>query len=105
MLMYTWELFLENITDCLHPMRTHTGHWIGMDVHDVSSVSHERPLVPGVALTVEPGLYIPDLPEYGPFAGIGVRVEDDVVVTEEGCEVLSGSLPVAADQVEVLCGY
>lgn len=78
------------------------GHWLGMDTHDVSSISHDTMLQPGVVLTVEPGLYIPDVPElYGRFAGIGVRLEDDVLITEKGAHrVLSGALPLEVDDVE-----
>lgn len=46
-----------------------------------------RELQPGHVITIEPGLYIPDTPEYGPLRGIGVRIEDDVLVTPTGCEV------------------
>lgn len=61
-----------------------TSHFLGVDVHDYGDI--ERPFSPGVVLTIEPGIYIPD-------EGIGVRIEDDVVITENGVKVLSASLP------------
>ena len=57
------------------------GHWLGLDTHDVKGWGVDEPLRPGVALTIEPGLYIPDDPAHGRLAGIGIRIEDDVVVT------------------------
>jgi len=60
-----------------------TSHYLGLDVHDVGD--YERPLEPGVVMTVEPGIYIRD-------EAIGVRIEDDVLITETGCEVLSKKL-------------
>ena len=70
-----------------------TGHWLGMDVHDAGEYKLNgewRPLVPGMTLTVEPGLYIrpaADVPEA--LWNIGIRIEDDVAVTQDGCEVLT----------------
>jgi Xaa-Pro aminopeptidase len=70
-----------------------TGHWLGLDVHDAGEYKlggEWRPLVPGMTLTVEPGLYIrpaDDVPEA--LWNIGIRIEDDVAVTESGCEVLT----------------
>lgn len=60
-----------------------TSHFLGLNVHDVGE--YERPLEPGMVLTVEPGIYIPD-------EGIGVRIEDDVLITNSGIEVLSKAL-------------
>ncbi len=68
-------------------------HWLGMDVHDVGS--YATPLAPGMVLTIEPGIYLPD-------EGLGVRIEDDVLVTEEGHEVLSGAAPSDPDEIEAL---
>ena len=59
------------------------GHWLGLDTHDCRHVAYDTPLVPGVVLTIEPGLYVPANPaRHGSLAGIGVRIEDDVVVTQ-----------------------
>ena len=76
-----------------------TSHWLGLDVHDVGDYvlpgGAPRPLVPGMVLTVEPGLYIPADDERAPAAlrGIGVRLEDDVLVTSAGVDVLTAGLP------------
>ena len=66
-------------------------HWLGMDVHDVGD--YGRPLEPGMVFTIEPGIYLPD-------ENLGVRIEDDVLVTETGYELLSASLPRSADEIE-----
>ena len=88
-----------------------TAHWLGLDVHDVgdyASSGVSRALEPGMVLTVEPGLYFPGPFEGGAvaeeYAGIGVRIEDDVVVTAEGHEVLTAGLPVSVDDIERLVG-
>ncbi len=103
-----------------------TSHWLGMDVHDCGSyvepsesqqltsrtdplsgqTVQERPsriLRPGMVLTLEPGLYVrpaPDVPER--FWGIGIRIEDDAVVNETGCELITRDVPVRADEIEAL---
>ena len=84
-----------------------TGHWLGMDVHDVGDYKVGdawRVLEPGMALTVEPGLYIaPDNETVDPrWRGIGIRIEDDVVVTREGCRVLSEAVPKRIEDIEAL---
>jgi len=63
------------------------GHYLGLDVHDTNTIGPYRTLESGVVLAIEPGLYIPDHPQFGPYAGIGVRIEDDVLITQSGCEV------------------
>ncbi|WP_288493429.1 aminopeptidase P N-terminal domain-containing protein [Paracidovorax oryzae] len=103
-----------------------TGHWLGMDVHDCGSYvepsevgdSSERRdplsgetitnrpsriLRPGMVLTIEPGLYIrpaPGVPEA--FHHIGIRIEDDAIVTGQGCELITRDVPVEADEIEAL---
>jgi len=84
-----------------------TGHWLGMDVHDVGDykVGDEwRVLEPGMVMTVEPGIYIPAGSKRVPrrFWNIGVRIEDDVAVTRDGCEVLTDGVPKHADEIEAL---
>ena len=83
------------------------GHWLGMDVHDVGEykVGGEwRVLEVGMTLTVEPGIYIaPDNQTVAKkWRGIGVRIEDDVVVTKHGCEILSGGVPKTVAEIEAL---
>ena len=103
-----------------------TGHWLGMDVHDCggylepselgqTSVRKDaltgdtiinrpaRVLKPGMVLTIEPGIYVrpaPGVPEK--FHNIGIRIEDDAIVTEKGCELISRGVPVKADEIEAL---
>lgn len=83
-----------------------TGHWLGLDVHDAGEYKRSglwRTLKPGMTLTVEPGLYIraaDDVP--APLHDIGVRIEDDVAVTAQGCEVLTAAAPKTVDEIEAL---
>jgi Xaa-Pro aminopeptidase len=83
-----------------------TGHWLGLDVHDVGSYSVDgkaRRLAPGNVLTVEPGLYIrPDRSIPRAFWNIGIRIEDDILVTEQGREVLTSDAPKEIDDIESL---
>jgi Xaa-Pro aminopeptidase len=83
------------------------GHWLGLDVHDVGDyrVADEwRLLEPGMVMTVEPGIYIsPDNKRVAKkWRGIGIRIEDDVVVTEGGHEVLTSSVPKSVEAIEAL---
>ena len=80
-------------------------HWLGLDVHDVGSydVDRSRILEPGMVLTVEPGLYIAtdaDVPAQ--YRGIGIRIEDDIVITETGNENLTAGVVKKADDIEAL---
>jgi Xaa-Pro aminopeptidase len=91
-----------------------TGHWLGMDVHDcgdyrepgAAGTGDDRPwriLRPGMVTTVEPGIYVraaDDLP--AEFHDIGIRIEEDAVVTSKGCEIITGDVPKAAGEIEAL---
>jgi Xaa-Pro aminopeptidase len=100
-----------------------TGHWIGRDVHDVGDYlaadeapvaqpdwlgstvvkKPSRKLEPGMVVTIEPGLYVrpgEDVPER--YWNIGIRIEDDAVVTADGCELISRGVPVGAADIEAL---
>ena len=83
-----------------------TGHWLGLDVHDAGEYKHAgkwRTLAPGMTLTVEPGLYVRpagDVPQA--LHHLGIRIEDDVAVTEGGCEVLTAEAPKSVDDIEAL---
>jgi Xaa-Pro aminopeptidase len=84
-----------------------TGHWLGLDVHDVGDYrigGEYRLLEPGMVLTIEPGLYIAPGAKGVPakWQGIGIRIEDDVVVTAEGNEVLTGGVPKDVEAIEAL---
>jgi Xaa-Pro aminopeptidase len=83
------------------------GHWLGMDVHDVGDYKLDkewRLLEPGMVLTIEPGLYIPEdcLTVDEQWRGIGIRIEDDVLVTAEGHEILTGGVPKTIAEIESL---
>jgi Xaa-Pro aminopeptidase len=83
------------------------GHWIGMDVHDVGNYKIDgqwRELTAGMAMTVEPGIYVAtdnmDVDEK--WRGIGVRIEDDILVTDKGCEVMTAGVPKSISEIEAL---
>ncbi len=85
-----------------------TSHWLGLDVHDVGRYQlpdgPPRPLEPGMIITVEPGIYVPadaeDAPEQ--YRGIGIRIEDDILVTEDGNENLTAATPKTIADIEAL---
>jgi Xaa-Pro aminopeptidase len=83
-----------------------TSHWLGKDVHDAGEYKdgeHWAPLVPGMVLTIEPGCYVrpaDDVREA--FWNIGVRIEDDAVVTAGGCEIITAGAPKAIADIEAL---
>lgn len=83
-----------------------SGHWLGLDVHDVGAYKVDdkwRPLQSGMLLTIEPGLYFPpelDIPE--PLKGIGVRIEDDILITDNAPDILTKEVPKTVDGIEQL---
>jgi Xaa-Pro aminopeptidase len=83
-----------------------TGHWLGLDVHDAGDYKRDgqwRTLQPNMVLTVEPGCYIrPGDGVPAGFENIGVRIEDDVVVTASGCEILTAAAPKSVHDIEAL---
>ena len=83
------------------------GHWLGLDVHDVGDYrlgEEWRLLEPGMVMTVEPGLYVSERNSKvaKKWRGIGIRIEDDVVVTDEGCEVITSGVPKTVEEIEAL---
>jgi Xaa-Pro aminopeptidase len=85
-----------------------TSHWLGLDVHDCGATFTEagpRPLVPGMVLTVEPGVYVAPDDETvdARWRGIGIRIEDDVLVTADGREVLTAAIPKEVEALEAAC--
>uniref|UniRef100_A0A3B4V7G5 X-prolyl aminopeptidase 3, mitochondrial n=1 Tax=Seriola dumerili TaxID=41447 RepID=A0A3B4V7G5_SERDU len=84
----------------------HVGHYLGMDVHDTPELSRSQPLQPGMAITIEPGLYISEDNDQAPkrFRGLGVRIEDDVVIQDMGGPlILSSDAPKTIADVEQAC--
>lgn len=82
-----------------------TSHWLGLDVHDVGSYfqkGQSRLLAPGMVLTVEPGLYVTEDDEDAPaeFRGMGIRIEDDVLITAGGNRVLTSAIPKTVEEIE-----
>ncbi|MCA8981911.1 MAG: Xaa-Pro aminopeptidase [Planctomycetes bacterium] len=85
-----------------------TGHWLGLDVHDQGAYAEDgssRKLQPGMVTTVEPGIYIAEDDETveARWRGIGVRIEDDVLITKDGCENLTAAIPKTIEEVEAAC--
>lgn len=85
------------------------GHWLGMDVHDAGLYmirGEARPIEAGMVFTVEPGLYIPATDKSAPeeYRGIGVRIEDNILVTEKGCENLTAGVPKEVSEIEAVVG-
>ncbi|MFP8967619.1 aminopeptidase P N-terminal domain-containing protein [Pokkaliibacter sp. CJK22405] len=83
------------------------GHWLGRDVHDVGAyrvAGESVVLQPGMVMTIEPGLYLPlDDENLAPqWRGLGIRIEDNILITETGAEVLTGAVPVDPDEIEAL---
>jgi len=100
------EILKERSYTAFYPHRT--SHWLGLDVHDpgdyVDGVGEPLLLEPGMVFTVEPGLYVPPGTTGGaaPFAGMGIRIEDDLLVTPTGHEILGAAIPSAPDAVEAM---
>jgi Xaa-Pro aminopeptidase len=86
------------------------GHYLGLDVHDAGRyyvdqyAKESKPFAPGMVLTVEPGLYVPPNDKDAPakYRGIGIRIEDDVLVTEDGNRNLTSKVPKEAEEIEAL---
>ncbi|KAK2566051.1 Xaa-Pro aminopeptidase 3 [Acropora cervicornis] len=82
----------------------HLGHYLGMDTHDTHMVSRGLGLHPGMVITVEPGIYISEQNDKVPerYRGIGIRIEDDVLITENGAEILTAECPKEVEEIERL---
>ena len=85
-----------------------TGHWLGLDVHDVGAYAgggESKSLAPGMVLTIEPGIYVGANDEEAPerFRGMGIRIEDDILISDGGPVNLTASIPKTIDEVEAAC--
>ncbi len=107
---------LEGDVDALMEEKKHKqyyphgiGHWLGIDVHDPCPYSDENGeeilFAEGMVLTIEPGIYLPQDDETIPekYRGIGIRIEDDILITEEGCENLSKGIAKTVEEIEAAC--
>lgn len=91
----------ERIVDKLYPHSI--GHYLGLDLHDCPKISGDLMFRPGMVVTIEPGLYIPEDPAYPEeYHGVGIRIEDDVVIEEGGCTVMTEAVPKEVDEIEAL---
>lgn len=91
----------ERAVDALFPHSI--GHYMGLDLHDCPSVPAAHALQPGMVITIEPGLYVPAHPDYpARYHGLAVRIEDDILVTAEGCDVLTDAVPKEVAEIESL---
>ncbi|XP_053324608.1 xaa-Pro aminopeptidase 3 isoform X2 [Spea bombifrons] len=83
----------------------HVGHYLGMDVHDTPAISRSIPLHPGMVITIEPGIYIQENDNTAPekFRGLGIRIEDDVVITEQSPIILSADCPKEIYDIQQIC--
>jgi len=89
-----------------------TGHWLGMDVHDIGlyqmnyggAGSEPRKLEAGMMFTIEPGFYVQpdDMDASAEYRGIGIRIEDDILITSDGCEVMTAGVPKSREEIEAL---
>lgn len=97
-----WYLFTnDKEMNELYPH--HVSHYLGLDVHDTPSISRSAPLREGMVVTVEPGIYIPKSVMYPTeFQGIGIRIEDDVHISQKGPVVLSVEAPKEVADIESL---
>ncbi len=85
------------------------GHWLGMDVHDSGLYfikGEPRPIEEGMSFTIEPGLYIPenDMSAPAELRGIGIRIEDDIVITKNSCDVMTSGVPKEISEIEKIVG-
>lgn len=101
------ELFTSNAFKRFYPHGT--GHWLGMDVHDCGLYARNgepRKLEPGMVFTIEPGFYVQptDMDAPAEYRNIGVRIEDDILITSTGCEIFTSGVPKAREEVEALKG-
>jgi Xaa-Pro aminopeptidase len=99
------EIIKNNVQKRFYPHGT--GHWLGMDVHDVGLYTQKgepRKLEPGMVFTIEPGLYFQpgDLEAPAEYRNIGIRIEDDILVTPTGCEVMTADAPKEREEIEAL---
>ncbi|XP_076549350.1 xaa-Pro aminopeptidase 3 isoform X2 [Osmia lignaria lignaria] len=94
------ELFSAVHTYCPH----HVSHYLGMDIHDTGKMSRNLKLQPGMIITVEPGIYINHKNKFAPpeFYGLGVRIEDDILITENGPVILTETCPKEINEIEAL---
>ncbi|KAI0221443.1 aminopeptidase [Massospora cicadina] len=98
-----FEVTSNEIYTRLYPH--HVSHYLGLDIHDTPSVSRTRKLEKGMVVTIEPGVYIPNEPKYPPrFRGMGIRIEDDVLITDGAPVVLTATAPKEITDIEFVCG-